>query len=284
MRFLGSIATLLAAAGTVSAASSWGFADATVSISSKQGSDVLKKLSAKAALSDALELGTGGVLKVSLTAQENGKAARPHQASVVLREEDTGLEVTFPLKVRQSGKGVVDIPYKELPLQHVTSEKPLHASIVIGSFGTAKGLVAPLFDLEVKHDASAAVPKYEKPLRYGKLPEIRHSPPEEKKTPPKVFSLFFLLAVLATVPALFIGWLVLGANVSHLPTALAAAPVSHIAFWASLLAMEGSFVLFYRNWKLLELLPVALGLGVAIWLSGVKALGEVQRRRLAGER
>lgn len=48
--------------------------------------------------------------------------------------------------------------------------------------------------------------------------------------------------------------------------------------------MEGAFFMYYLRWTLFELLPVTGGLGAAIWLSGTKALGEVQGRRMAGER
>lgn len=95
-------------------------------------------------------------------------------------------------------------PQKDLPIQHTTSKKPLHARIVIASFGSSKGLVAPLFDLDVSHDASAPFPTYEKPLRYGKLPEIHHIFKEEDAKPPRVLSVLFAVAVVATIPGLFV--------------------------------------------------------------------------------
>ena len=55
-------------------------------------------------------------------------------------------------------------------------------------------------------------------------------------------------------------------------------------FFASVVAMEGAFLMYYRQWTLFQLLPIAGGIGAAIWLSGTKALGEVQSRRMAGER
>jgi len=55
----------------------------------------------------------------------------------------------------------------------------------------------------LKFDANAPAPKYEKPLRYGKLEEIHHIFKADPKSGPKVISLFFVLAVLATVPLLF---------------------------------------------------------------------------------
>jgi oligosaccharyltransferase complex subunit delta (ribophorin II) len=48
--------------------------------------------------------------------------------------------------------------------------------------------------------------------------------------------------------------------------------------------MEGLFFLYYYSWSLFQVLPVALGIGLVIFLSGTKALSEVQSRRLSGER
>ena len=94
---------------------------------------------------------------------------------------------------------------KDIPAQLLTSTKPLKASLVIASFGSAKGLVAPVFDIQVAIDPSVAVPTYEKPLRYGKLPEIQHIFRADPRSPPVIISLVFALAVVATVPALLIG-------------------------------------------------------------------------------
>lgn len=61
------------------------------------------------------------------------------------------------------------------------------------------------FDLNVSLDENAPLSAYEAPLRYGKQPETHHTFRDDPKSPPKVISLVFVLAVLATVPALFIG-------------------------------------------------------------------------------
>lgn len=94
---------------------------------------------------------------------------------------------------------------KEIPVQLLASTKPLQASIVIASFGSAIGYNSPAFEVEIRTDPNAPPPHYEKPLRYGKKPEIHHIFRPDPKSPPKVISLFFALAVVATVPALFIG-------------------------------------------------------------------------------
>jgi oligosaccharyltransferase complex subunit delta (ribophorin II) len=48
--------------------------------------------------------------------------------------------------------------------------------------------------------------------------------------------------------------------------------------------MEGLFYLYYYNWTLFQVLPVAGVISLAIFLSGTKALSEVQSRRMAGQR
>lgn len=44
-----------------------------------------------------------------MTTKENGKAKRPHQAFLILRDTATGLEAPFPLSVKENGKGTVEI-------------------------------------------------------------------------------------------------------------------------------------------------------------------------------
>lgn len=63
----------------------------------------------------------------------------------------------------------------------------------------------PVFKTAIELDASAPGPSYEAPLRYGKLPEIHHIFRADAKSPPKVVSLVFSLAVLATLPMLLAG-------------------------------------------------------------------------------
>jgi oligosaccharyltransferase complex subunit delta (ribophorin II) len=79
-------------------------------------------------------------------------------------------------------------------------------------------------------------------------------------------------------------WFSLGANLDHLTTALGKAPLSHTAFLGSIVAMEFVFFLYYSTWNLFQVLPVMVVVGAVTILSGTKALGEVQARRLAGQR
>lgn len=207
---------------------------------------------------------------------------------MLLQDPTSGLEAPFPLTVKESGKGSVQISHKDIPVQLLASGNNVRASLVIGSFGSAEGYETPgsdgLFSLEFVHDPNMPAPSAAAPERYTKKGEIHHIFRADARSPPKVISLFFVLAVAATVPVLFGAWLLLGANLDHLSKALAAAPISHAAFFGSILAMEGVFFLYYTTWNLFQMLPVAGLVGVVAVLSGTKALGEVQARRLAGER
>ena len=97
-------------------------------------------------------------------------------------------------------------------------------------------------------------------------------------------TLAFSGLALATIPALLGGWLALGANVNHLSQAMSNAPVAHALFLGSVLGMEGIFFMYYSSWTLFQTLPPATVTAVVAVLSGSRALGEVQGRRLAGKR
>ncbi|OAA34665.1 Ribophorin II [Beauveria brongniartii RCEF 3172] len=275
--------TLLVLSSAASAAAQWGFVDGSVTVAAKGGEGITEEFTSAVKAKTEVAFGHASTLKLSLTAEEVGKAKRPHQAFLVLRETASGLEAPFPLTIKESGKGTVKLTQKDLPVQLLNSATPLEAKIVLGSFGSSKAIVASVFDINVVRDPSH-VNTYEAPLRYGKRPEIHHIFRADPKNPPKIISLAFAGAVLAAIPVLFISWLALGANLSHAGKALGAAPVSHAVFYGSIVAMEGVFFLYYSTWNLFQTLPAIVIVGVVAFLSGNSALGEVQRRRLAGER
>jgi oligosaccharyltransferase complex subunit delta (ribophorin II) len=284
MRLAG-LALVLVAPLVHAAAAAWGFDGASVAVAGKNTDAGAQKqvFSQAAPLEAPLVLAPAETLRVHLTTTEGKKAKRPHQAFLLLTEPESGLEAPFPLKVSSSGAATVDITHKDLPTQLLLAASPLRASIVVGSFGAAKPLLAPVFAVDVRRDRAVNV-DYKQPLRYGKLPEIHHEFRADPQNPPKVVSLVFAGAVLATLPALFIAWFALGANAKHLLPALSAAPLSHATFFSSIVALEGAFVLYYFKWNLFQTLPLIGGLSVVALLGGMRALGEVQSRRLAGER
>lgn len=62
------------------------------------------------------------------------------------------------------------------------------------------------------------------------------------------------------------------------------APVAHTLFYGSILSIEGVFFMYYTRWNLFQTLPVLFAIGVVAFLSGSRALTEVQERRLNGLR
>jgi oligosaccharyltransferase complex subunit delta (ribophorin II) len=177
-----------------------------------------RRLSDRVPLSKPVALEAVDNLKIILTATEVGKPKRPHQAFLLLRDQDTGLESTFPFSMKETGKGKVELvrcvssPHpsqahekqsqKDLPVQLLYSSQPLRATLLLASFGSSQPFSNHIFNLDVKVDANAPQPKYEKPLRYGKLPEIHHIFKPDPKSGPIIISVFFVGAVLATVPIL----------------------------------------------------------------------------------
>lgn len=76
----------------------------------------------------------------------------------------------------------------------------------------------------------------------------------------------------------------LDVNLDHLSVALKAAPIPHIVFVSSVIGLEGIFFMYYTSWNLFQMLPASLIVGTVAFLSGSRALSEVQERRLAGLR
>ena len=60
-------------------------------------------------LSKPVRLGASETLKIVLTTQEGKTAKRPHQAFLLLKDQSTGLDVSYPFTVKDSGKAKVDI-------------------------------------------------------------------------------------------------------------------------------------------------------------------------------
>lgn len=110
MRFSIASATLALLSGTAAAASSWGFSDGQVQVTSKAADSTgsTYSFSTKERAKEPVTLGHSDKLKVSLTTKDGSSAKRPHQAFLIIKES-TGLEAPFALSVKGSGKGSVEI-------------------------------------------------------------------------------------------------------------------------------------------------------------------------------
>jgi oligosaccharyltransferase complex subunit delta (ribophorin II) len=141
-----------------------------------------------------------------------------------------------------------------------------------------------VFDLAITRDPNVPISAPETPVRYAAESEIHHIFRDDPKSPPKIITIVFTAAVAAALPILLGVWATLGANAGHVSKALGNAPVSHGLFYGSILAMEGIFFMYYTSWNLFQTLPAAGVVGLVAFVSGSRALSEVQERRLAGLR
>ena len=171
-------------------------------------------------LHNPVSLGPSDTLKILLTAKEDRKAKRPHQASLLVKDPETGLETSYALSVKDNGKGKVELVssshcdpsyhiltsfmqvQKDLPTQLLISSGPLSASLIIASFGSSTPYYSHAFDLSLKLDPNSPTPSQESPLRYGKLPELHHTFKSEPKSPSKIITLIFTAAVVVAFPLL----------------------------------------------------------------------------------
>jgi oligosaccharyltransferase complex subunit delta (ribophorin II) len=70
---------------------------------------MLRRFTAKNLPKKPVSFGAAENFKLVITATEDGKGKRPHQAFLVLKETESGLEAPFPLTTKDSGKAVIDI-------------------------------------------------------------------------------------------------------------------------------------------------------------------------------
>jgi hypothetical protein len=75
----------------------------------EEWTDWCRRLVEHKPLSKAVGLGATDTLKIILTTQDGKTARRPHQAFLLLRDADTGLDISYPFNVKDNGKAKVDL-------------------------------------------------------------------------------------------------------------------------------------------------------------------------------
>lgn len=113
---------------TTCLASSWRFTDATLSVQGKgtgvgggfkeksalanqfvASANQIIRLAEHKPLSAPVIMGASDSLKIVLTVQDGKTAKRPHQAFLILKDADTGLDISYPFSVKDSGKAKIDL-------------------------------------------------------------------------------------------------------------------------------------------------------------------------------
>ncbi len=174
------------------------------------------------ALSRPVTLGSSDTLRILLTAKDDNKPKRPHQAFLLIKDPSNDLETSFAFSVKDSGKSKLELvnlhsaellwrllmykiqSYKDIPTQLIKSSTPLTASLVIASFGSSKPHEGQAFDFKIDIDPNFPIAVSAEPLRYGKLPEIHHIFKTDPTSPPKIITLVFSVAVVAALPVLLV--------------------------------------------------------------------------------
>jgi hypothetical protein len=70
---------------------------------------ILSRLNPSSPLAKSVSLGASDTLKLLLTTVDGKTAKRPHQAFLTLTDPTTGLEESYVLNVKESGKGKIDL-------------------------------------------------------------------------------------------------------------------------------------------------------------------------------
>ena len=117
-----------------------------------------------------------------MTTQEDSSAKRPDQVFLLLKDAQTGLDISYPFSVKDSGKSRVELV--------CNPRKRVSAAQLTNALQTQKD-----------HNPEEAVPTVETE-RYGKKPEIHHIFKDSASSPPIVITLTFVAMVSAAIPAL----------------------------------------------------------------------------------
>lgn len=72
------------------------------------------RLSSSKPLSKPVSFSDIDTLRVALTVQEGSSAKRPHQAFLLLSDAQSGLDISYPFTVKDSGKARVELVFIQL--------------------------------------------------------------------------------------------------------------------------------------------------------------------------
>ena len=67
------------------------------------------RLSPSSPIAKPLTLAASDTLKIALTTKDGKSGARPHQAFLTLAEQESGLQESFAMSVKDNGKAKLDL-------------------------------------------------------------------------------------------------------------------------------------------------------------------------------
>ncbi|CAB4395206.1 Ribophorin II [Rhizophagus irregularis] len=245
-------------------------------------SDSVRKLTESveypSSLDKPIELSHGDNLKIifSLRDKETKKGIQPHQSMIILSSKQTENQIPIIVTVRDNGKARAELNMLDIPENLFLGNYSLN--LIIGTFSHNNPINYQIGTVNI--DVPYLSPVL---IKYGPKPEIHHIFRPDQKLPPTIISYSFVIIVL--LPWLFLigAWIHLGVNISFLTSEPGSLPVI-ISFLFTLLAIE---ILFYNYWthlNIFQTLSWLSGLSILAFLSGQKALSDVQGWRLKGLR
>ncbi|RUP52432.1 Dolichyl-diphosphooligosaccharide--protein glycosyltransferase subunit Swp1 [Jimgerdemannia flammicorona] len=212
---------------------------------------------------------------------ETDKSVQPHQAFLILTNDETGVQSVQILQVRDSGKARAELSPKTADENLVG---PYTLEVVLGTFSLPDPLkyalgsinIESTFDLSKSAESATTAA-----VIYGPRPEIRHIFRQPDKVPAAWLSNAFVLVVLSPWLVLLGAWLALGITPAILGPFVSS--ISILAFFSTLVATEFLFYKYWTSLNIFETLTYFAGLSVFTFVTGQRALSEVQARRLKNE-
>ena len=216
------------------------------------------------------------VFKFALEDKATKEKIEAHQTFVRLGHVESGAEIIFVAEQDKKNsvyKFDMDVGAKAKDFGH--SSGKYKVSLIVGDAVISNPVDWHVADIALSFPASGESPTAAAADDISKArPEIRHLFREPEKRPPAVVSNLFTLLCLAPIGIMFVGWIVVGVNVSSFSFSL-----SSIGFHAGLFTI---FALYYYFWLQLNMFTTfkyLLGVGVVTFLCGNSMLIKIAEKR-----
>jgi oligosaccharyltransferase complex subunit delta (ribophorin II) len=200
-----------------------------------------------------------------------------HQVFVRMTHAQSGAEIIFVAEQETNSvyKFDLDVGVKAREFGHRSGKYAMH--LLVGDAVIANPINWHVADLTLTFPESEAANKVstdQASNESGNRPEIRHLFREPEKRPPAAVSNLFTLLCIAPIAIMFMGWMLLGVNVSSFPFSITA-----IGFH---IGLAGIFTLYYYFWLQLNMfttIKYLLMVGVVTFLCGNSMLVKIAEKR-----
>ncbi|ODQ67586.1 hypothetical protein NADFUDRAFT_40735 [Nadsonia fulvescens var. elongata DSM 6958] len=294
MKFGSSLSVALMA--TTVLANHWSITDASLSIGPRtEQLDTSSKT-----IRDELRLGLDSNIKLSYNTLLGESKSRAHQNMVLLRDSTTGLETTFIVHAKPSGKSKILISSKSIP-SALKNGNPLDLELIIGSFSKNEivesenetkteednrvnsDVVKDSIPFRLKIASNIVIDNESEPsapVRFGPKPIITHQFRASPRTvSPFISGLFSIAAASLVVVLLGVWFSVVGVNAKQFLPAFSESPIGHVSFWITIIGFEIVWIKYFIGMSIFDALGYSALLAPLGVVGGVRALKEIRSRR-----